>query len=159
VIERFATQAGDQFVFELRCEDDLPAVYADYDRTRTVLENLVSNAIKYSPEGGTIRVAARAEGQHLLVSVSDQGIGIAAEDQARIFERFYRVDNRLRRETQGVGLGLFLSRAIVEAQGGRIWVDSQPARGTRFSLTLPFAVRRLADGEVRTEDSEPRTKN
>lgn len=145
VIERFATQADDRFAFELRCEDDLPAVHADYDRTRTVIENLISNALKYSPEGGTIRLSARVEGQHLLVSVSDQGIGIAAEDQSRVFERFYRVDNRLRRETQGVGLGLFLSRAIVEAQGGRIWVESQPGRGSRFSLTLPLAVRRLED--------------
>jgi PAS domain S-box-containing protein len=151
VVERFAAQAGAAFSFELRIPDDLPAVYADYERTRAVLENLVSNAVKYSPEGGIIRVAARVDGQSAIVSVSDQGIGIAPEDQARLFRRFYRVDNRLRRETQGAGLGLFLARLIVEAQGGRIWVESQPGRGSRFSFTLPLATPRLED-----QEGEPR---
>jgi PAS domain S-box-containing protein len=145
VAERFAGQAGEQFSFELRFPDDLPAVYADYERTRTVLENLISNAIKYSPEGGTIRIAGRPNGDHAIVSVADQGIGIAPEEQEQIFQRFYRVDNRLRREAQGAGLGLFLSKAIVEAQGGRMWVDSQPGRGARFSFTLPLATPRLPD--------------
>src|SRR5262249_47596593 len=73
------------------------------------------------------------------------GIGIPPEEQDKLFQRFYRVDNRLRRETQGVGLGLFLSKAIVEAQGGRMWVESQPGRGARFSFTLPLATPRLPD--------------
>jgi PAS domain S-box-containing protein len=147
VVARFAAQAGEQFSFELRLPDDLPAVVADYERTRAVLENLVSNAVKYSPEGGLIRLSARADSGEAIVSVSDQGIGIPSEEQDRIFDRFYRVDNRLRRETQGSGLGLFLARAIVEAQGGRIWVESQPGRGSRFSFTLPLATPRLADDE------------
>ena len=145
VVERFAGQAGERFSFELRVPDDLPAVYADYERTRTVLENLISNAIKYSPEGGAIRITGRANGDHAIVSVADQGIGIAPEEQERIFQRFYRVDNRLQREAQGAGLGLFLSKSIVEAQGGRMWVDSQPGRGARFSFTLPLATPRLPD--------------
>ncbi len=143
VVERFAAQVGDAFSFELRLPDDLPPLYADYERSRTVLENLVSNAVKYSPDGGTIRIAARADGQHAIISVSDQGIGIPPIEQSKLFQRFYRVDNRLRRETQGAGLGLFLSKAIVEAQGGRIWVESQPGRGSRFSFTLPLATLRL----------------
>jgi PAS domain S-box-containing protein len=155
VVERFAAQAGESFSFELRLPDDLPAVYADHDRTRTVLENLISNAVKYSPEGGTIRIAARANGDHAIVSVSDQGIGIPPEEQDKLFQRFYRVDNRLRRETQGVGLGLFLSKAIVEAQGGRLWVESQPGRGSRFSFTLPLATPRLPD--FATADDRPPT--
>jgi signal transduction histidine kinase len=131
--------------------DDLPPIYADYERSRTVLENLISNAVKYSPDGGTIRIAARVDGQHAIVSVSDQGIGIPPTEQSKLFQRFYRVDNRLRRETQGAGLGLFLSKAIVEAQGGRIWVESQPGRGSRFSFTLPLATLRLPDLAV-TDD-------
>jgi PAS domain S-box-containing protein len=169
VVERFAGQAGNAFSFELRFPDEAPIVYADYERTRAVLENLISNAIKYSPEGGAIRIAGRPDGDHVIVSVADQGIGIAPEEQKQIFERFYRVDNRLRRETQGAGLGLFLSKAIVEAQGGRLWVDSQPGRGARFSFTLPLATPRLPDfATIETEatgvntaeeSEEPRTKN
>ncbi|HJZ50385.1 MAG TPA: ATP-binding protein [Roseiflexaceae bacterium] len=147
VVERFAGQAGEQFSFELRFPEDFPPVHADYERTREVLENLISNAVKYSPDGGVIRVIGRAAGDHAIVSVSDQGIGIATEEQVKLFRRFYRVDNRLRRETQGAGLGLFLSRAIVEAQGGRIWVESAPGRGARFSFTLPLATPQLVDLE------------
>jgi PAS domain S-box-containing protein len=154
VIERFATQAGAKFDFELRVPDDLPMVFADKARTRAVLENLVSNAVKYSPDGGVVRVTARTNEQHVVVSVTDQGIGIPKEEQSRLFERFYRVDNRLRRETQGAGLGLFLCKAIVEAQGGRIWVDSRPGHGSRFSFTLPLATMRLP-GDVAVVDQEP----
>jgi PAS domain S-box-containing protein len=157
VTERFAAQAGDGFQFELRFPDDMPTVYADYERTRAVLENLISNAVKYSPEGGIIRVAGRADGDRAIVSVSDQGIGIAPEERDKLFRRFYRVDNRLRRETQGAGLGLFLSKAIVEAQGGRIWVESQPGRGARFSFTLPLATPRLPDLTT-TDDRQPTTE-
>ena len=85
--------------------------------------------------------------------MSDQGIGIPPDEQRKLFRRFYRVDNRLSRETQGAGLGLFLARAIVEAQGGRIWVDSQPGRGSRFSFTLPLATPRLADLSNKGEGS------
>ena len=147
VSERIAAQAGARFAFELRFADEFPPVHADYERTRQVLENLVSNAVKYSPDGGTIRIAARVANDHAVVSVSDQGIGIPPDEQNKLFRRFYRVDNRLSRETQGAGLGLFLARAIVEAQGGRIWVESQPGRGARFSFTLPLATPRLADLE------------
>jgi PAS domain S-box-containing protein len=156
VVERFAGQAGEQFSFELRFPDDFPPVHADYERTREVLENLVSNAVKYSPDGGVIRIIGRAADDHAIISVNDQGIGIAPEEQAKLFRRFYRVDNRLRRETQGAGLGLFLARAIVEAQGGRIWVESAPGRGSRFSFTVPLATPRLVDlegDEVAEEES------
>ena len=154
VVRRFATQAGDRFTFEIRFPDDFPAIHADYERTRTVLENLISNAVKYSPEGGVIRITGRTDNSHAIMVVGDQGIGIAPEEQAKLFRRFYRVDNRLRRETQGAGLGLFLARAIVEAQGGRIWVESQPGRGSRFFFTLPLATPQLPDleQELRTED-------
>jgi PAS domain S-box-containing protein len=147
VTERFAAQTDDRFSFELRFPEDLPAVHADYERTRTVLENLISNAVKYSPDGGTIRITGRADGDDAIVSVSDQGIGIPPEERSKLFQRFYRIDNSLRRQTQGAGLGLFLSRAIVEAQGGQIWVESPAGRGSRFSFTLPLATPQLPDFE------------
>lgn len=143
VVRSFATQTDDRFVFELRFPDDLPPVHADYERVRMVLTNLVGNAVKYSPEGGTIRIGGRAEGDIAIIYVSDQGIGIAPEEQERIFERFYRVDNRLRRTTQGTGLGLYLARVIIKAHGGTISVSSQVGRGSRFVLTLPLARRQI----------------
>lgn len=153
IAERFATQAGETFTFELRFPDDFPPVHADYERIRTVLENLVSNAVKYSPDGGTVRITGRIESSHVVISVSDQGIGISPEEQARLFQRFYRSDNRLRRTTQGTGLGLFLSKAIVEAHGGRIWVESPAGRGSRFSFTIGLATPQLADIETEVWES------
>lgn len=145
VVRGLAGQADERWEFELRFPDDMPPVQADYERTRQVLLNLGSNALKYSPEGGTIRIGGWAEGDHAVCYVSDQGIGIPPEEQEAIFQRFYRVDNRLRRETQGSGLGLYLVRAIVEAHGGQIWVESQLGKGSRFVFTLPLGRRKLTD--------------
>ncbi|MEI7769463.1 MAG: ATP-binding protein [Chloroflexales bacterium] len=145
VVRGFAAQTEGRFEFELRFPDEMPPVHADYERLRQVLSNLVSNAVKYSPDGGTIRIGARAEGDIAIAYVSDHGIGIAPEEQEQIFQRFYRVDNRLRRETQGSGLGLYLARAVIEAHGGKIWVESQLGRGARFFFTLPLARRQLTD--------------
>jgi PAS domain S-box-containing protein len=147
VVQAFAAQAGERFTFELRFAEDFPPVAADHERVRMVLTNLVSNAIKYSPDGGTIRIGGRAERRYALAYVADQGIGIPPEEQERIFQRFYRVDNSLRREAQGAGLGLFLARAIIAAHGGRMWVESQVGRGSRFLFTLPLAQPRLGSGE------------
>lgn len=146
VVQGFAAQTAGRFEFELRFADELAPVHADYERIRMVLANLVSNAIKYSPEGGTIRMGARTDGDWMVAYVSDQGIGIPPEEHERVFERFYRVDNRLKREAQGVGLGLYLSRAIIDAHGGRIWVESQLGRGARFRFTLPLARRQIEGG-------------
>jgi PAS domain S-box-containing protein len=145
VVRGFAAQTAGRFEFELRIPDELPPVHADYERLRQVLSNLVSNAVKYSPDGGTIRIGARAEGDVAIAYVSDHGIGIAPEEHEQIFQRFYRVDNRLRREAQGSGLGLYLARAVIEAHGGKIWVESQLGRGARFLFTLPLGRRQLMD--------------
>ncbi len=143
VLQAFAAQTDERFEFELRFSEDLPPVRADYERVRMVLTNLVGNAVKYSPDGGTIRIGGHTEGDFVIAYVSDQGIGIPAEEQERIFERFYRIDNRLRRETQGTGLGLYLARAIITAHGGTISVKSQMGRGTRFLFTLPLSHRQI----------------
>jgi signal transduction histidine kinase len=145
VVRGFAATAGETHQFELRFPDDMPPVRADYERVRQALSNLVSNAVKYSPDGGTIRIGGWNEQDYAVCYVSDQGIGIPPEEQEAIFRRFYRVDNRLARETQGSGLGLFLTRAIVEAHGGRIWVESQVGKGSRFVFTLPLGRRKLVD--------------
>ncbi len=143
IVDAIQATAPDGFEFQLRFPQSFPPVYADAERIRMVLSNLLSNAVKYSPDGGLIRVGGWVEGDRAVVYVADQGVGIAPEDQPRIFERFYRVDNSLGRRTQGAGLGLYLSRAIIEAHGGELLVESQPGRGSRFVFTLEPARRSL----------------
>ncbi len=151
VAQAFAAQTDERFEFELRFPDDFPPVHADYERVRMILTNLVSNAVKYSPDGGLIRIGGKAEDEMAIVYVSDEGVGIPAEEQPRIFNRFYRIDNRLRRDTQGTGLGLYLTRALVEAHGGTLRVESKVGRGSRFLFTLPLARRQLTTHEPADE--------
>jgi signal transduction histidine kinase len=106
-------------------------------RLRQVLDNLISNALKYSPNGGEVVVQGALEGEGVAVSVRDQGVGIAPEDQAHLFERFFRVDDALSRRTPGTGLGLYLSQAFVKAHGGLIRVESAPGKGSTFTFWLP----------------------
>src|SRR5207302_380473 len=100
---------------------------------------LVENAVKYSPDGGTVRVALEVEDRMLRISVSDEGIGISAGEQRRIFEKFYRVDPNMERGIGGTGLGLYISRELVRRVGGRIQVDSSPGRGSTFVVEVPLA--------------------
>ena len=122
-----------------RCE--IPAnlsVQGDRDYLGQVLINLLDNAIKYTPEGGAIEVSAvEREGQQILLLVKDNGIGIPREDLSRIFERFYRVDKGRSQEMGGTGLGLSIVKHIVQANGGRVWAESQPGKGSTFYFTLP----------------------
>jgi PAS domain S-box-containing protein len=113
----------------------LPAVQADQVRVERILHNLVENAIKYSPDGGTITVFAQQRDNHLVVGVKDEGIGISAEDQARLFQPFERLGTTSR--VAGVGLGLNVCRQLVEAHSGSIWVESEPGKGATFFFTLP----------------------
>ncbi|HEX8968535.1 MAG TPA: ATP-binding protein [Chloroflexota bacterium] len=119
---------------------NFPVIRGDADQLRRALFNLMQNAIKYSPNGGEVLVAGEvAAPDRVLVRVMDRGIGIAPGDEERIFERFHRTDNRLSRATAGVGLGLYITRSIVEGHGGRIWAESQgPNRGSIFSMLLPI---------------------
>jgi PAS domain S-box-containing protein len=136
VVAKFRTQTS-HHLLTTDFPTDFPAVPGDQERLRQVLTNLLMNAIKYSPGGGTIRIGGRVRPDHVLVFVEDEGIGIAESDHERIFDRFARIDNALSRKTQGAGLGLYLVRAIVEAHNGRVWVESAPSRGSVFQFTLP----------------------
>ncbi|HZB96857.1 MAG TPA: ATP-binding protein [Herpetosiphonaceae bacterium] len=153
VVQGIAATAGDKFEFQLRFPNNFPRVLADESRIQMVLSNLLTNAVKYSPEGGVVRIGGWVEDSEVLVYVSDQGIGIAPEDRERIFDRFYRADNSLSRATQGAGLGLYLAKVIIEAHGGRIYAESQPGGGTRFVFTLPVDRPQLRDaGPVEAGD-------
>jgi PAS domain S-box-containing protein len=115
----------------------VPKVHGDAERTRQVLLNLIDNAIKYSPSGGQIDVRLAAVGDHLRFSVHDEGLGIPVGEQERIFDKFYRLDPDQRRGIGGTGLGLYICRELVRSMHGRIWVDSEPDKGTTFAFELP----------------------
>jgi two-component system phosphate regulon sensor histidine kinase PhoR len=116
----------------------VPDIAADRRRLAEVLQNLLDNAMQYTPAGGQIIVSASADGSEVTFTVSDTGIGIPRADQSRIFERFYRVDVARSREVGGTGLGLSISKHLVEVHGGRIWVDSEVGQGSRFHFTVPI---------------------
>ena len=117
-------------------EGEIPPVRGDEDRLGQVLVNLLHNAVKFSPEGGPVTVRVRRVDNDVVVSVADRGIGIPRAAQPRVFERFYKVD-RARVRGGGTGLGLSIARHVVEAHGGRIWVESEEGRGSTFSFAIP----------------------
>jgi signal transduction histidine kinase len=128
-------------VVETHIPDDLPKVVGDRDRIGQVLFNLLSNAIRYSRDGTTIRISARVSDQgsdEVEVGVTDEGIGIAAPDQERVFSKFVMLP-KPSWVAKGTGLGLFISKGIVESHGGRIWITSEPGRGSTFHFTLRTA--------------------
>ncbi|HEY8631400.1 MAG TPA: HAMP domain-containing sensor histidine kinase [Gaiellaceae bacterium] len=117
--------------------DAVALVHADKGRMFQVFDNLVSNAIKFTPEGGDVRVSVAGAGGMVRLEVVDTGIGIAADDQPRLFERFFRTSTVAEQQLPGTGLGLYIVRAIVEAHGGSITVRSELGEGTSFSVALP----------------------
>jgi two-component system NtrC family sensor kinase len=122
----------------IRVEEGLPPVYADEAKLRQVFFNLLSNSSRFTPEGGKIEIEAVRNGTSCQVSVVDNGIGIKKEDQARLFEPFCQLDNAPTKEGGGTGLGLAVVKQIVEKHGGRIWVESEYGKGSRFTFTLPL---------------------
>jgi two-component system phosphate regulon sensor histidine kinase PhoR len=119
--------------------ENTPAVRGDGAQLGEVLQNLLDNAVLYTPAGGKIEVKARSNGHDVTFTVSDTGIGVPESDLERIFERFYRVDAARSREAGGTGLGLAIARHIVDAHGGRIWVESAVGQGSRFHFSVPTA--------------------
>jgi signal transduction histidine kinase len=129
---------ADQDGVELVADCPAPLVLrADDDKVQQMLFNLLSNAIRFTPRGGRVTVQARQDGEHVLICVADTGVGIAKEDQERIFEEFQQVDGGGERRRPGTGLGLTLTRRLVELHGGRVWVESEVGAGSRFFIELP----------------------
>jgi signal transduction histidine kinase len=126
---------GHSFVLDLA--DDVPEVQADADKLRQVLDQLIENAVKYSPAGGTVRVEAKCRSGAVEISVADEGVGIPASRLDRVFEKFWTGGNPL----PGTGLGLFIAQGLVNAMGGKIWVNSKEGHGSRFTFELPVAGR------------------
>jgi two-component system, OmpR family, phosphate regulon sensor histidine kinase PhoR len=139
-VETARLKAGPkQLDVEAALPEGLPLARGDANRLQQVLQNLLDNAVQYTPSGGRIAVDAVPSNGHVVISVVDTGIGIPQAEQSRIFERFYRVDAARSREAGGTGLGLSISRHIVEAHGGRIWVESTVGEGSRFYFSVPIA--------------------
>ncbi len=137
----FADRQG--VILRVERQRSLPPVQGDEERIGQVFVNLLHNAVKFSPDGGDVIVSVRAEGGRVVTSVADHGVGIPRAAQARIFERFYKVDRaRVRGETGGTGLGLAIARHIIEQHGGTIWVESTEGVGSTFSFGLPIATER-----------------
>ena len=135
---------GNQFVVDVP-EEPL-AASADPEKLRQVIANLLDNAVKFSPRGGTVTVEARRAGHTVEVRVLDEGIGVPAAEREQIFRKFHRAEG-VARERGGTGLGLFIARGLVAAMGGRIWVDSAEGRGASFAFELPLAVEAVPNRE------------
>jgi PAS domain S-box-containing protein len=134
-----------------RVPPDFPVIEADADKVTQILDNLVGNAIKYSPDGGEVSVSAEDEGETVRIDVTDQGLGVPPEHREKIFERFQMVEDESRRAIKGTGIGLYLVRHLARAHGGDAWLDwSEVNKGSRFSVRLPKKppVERKADTQV-----------
>ena len=135
-VERLNVQAERAgLTVEIDCPPDLPLVLADATRLEQVIVNLLHNAIKFTPEGGSIHLRAKPQDDMVVFAVQDNGVGIAADDLPRIFERFYKADRA--RSSGGTGLGLAISRHLVEAHGGEIWAESVEGQGSTFFFSIP----------------------
>jgi PAS domain S-box-containing protein len=140
VIATFTPQAEKSSIkLELDCPQNIPPVYADPKRIEQILCNLMSNALKFTPEKGLILLSIQKDDEMVEVSVTDSGIGIPMEEQENVFSRFYQVGSSLNKTTQGTGLGLSISKELVEMLGGSISVESEPGKGSCFSFKLPIS--------------------
>ena len=137
VMERLSWAIGIDRV-RVEAPDDLPPVYADPDRLERILTNLLTNALKYSTPGTEVTLSLTLGDGEVVASISDSGPGIPPEDLPHLFRRFYRA-NGSRQDHEGLGLGLYITKRLIEAHGGRIWVESRVGRGSTFSFTLPVA--------------------
>jgi PAS domain S-box-containing protein len=137
--------------FILEVDPDVRAVIVDPGRLRQVVSNLLANAVKYSPNGGQVRIQARVDGSHATVSITDCGIGIPADAMPFLFSKFFRVHNGPHRQIGGTGLGLALVKQIVLAHKGRVWAESTDGQGSTFHFTLPMAEKPQPDSDVASD--------
>jgi signal transduction histidine kinase len=155
VLEAYRFQIEQQgFTLEVAVQEDLPEVSADKQALAQALLNLVNNAIKYSSDEKSLRLHVRREGDRLLVSVTDRGIGVPRAEHKKIFEKFYRAEDSLVHQTKGSGLGLPLVRHIMEAHGGWVEVESTPGKGSTFTLVLPLKSPATDASEARPESAK-----
>ena len=138
IIDRFEMSKSDKVQFERLFPETSFYVEIDTDKITQVIDNIISNAIKYSPDGGNIRFGFTGQEDMLKVMISDDGMGIPKENVGRIFDRFYRVDRARARSMGGTGLGLAIAREMIEAHGGKIWAESEEGQGTTIFFTLPY---------------------
>ncbi|WP_077298669.1 cell wall metabolism sensor histidine kinase WalK [Virgibacillus pantothenticus] len=138
IIDRFEMQIPKGIHLQRELPNGSYYVWMDKDKMTQVLDNIITNAIKYSPEGGTIKLKAEYRRHHLLISIQDQGMGIAYDKLEKIFERFYRADKARTRKLGGTGLGLAIAKELVEAHHGQIWATSKEGKGTVVYFTLPL---------------------
>jgi PAS domain S-box-containing protein len=148
VVEATRMHAPPSVALEVEASDSVPQVAADADKVRQVLVNLVENAIKYSPDGGRVEVGLAERDGFLRFQVRDEGLGVAPEDQERIFEKFYRADPQMTRGVGGTGLGLYICRELIDRMGGRIWAEPNGGKGSTFVFELPTA-EVMAHGQPR----------
>jgi signal transduction histidine kinase len=132
----FAVASNVEIVFNV--QDNLPKIFVDPLQIKLAVENLIDNAIRYTRGGGKVEINLEKKGDELHCQVKDSGVGIPEADKKYIFQKFFRAENILREQTRGSGLGLFITKAIIEKSGGRIWFESVESRGTIFHFILPF---------------------
>lgn len=147
IIDRFEMSKSQNVEFVRLLPDTSYFVDIDTDKLTQVIDNIISNALKYSPDGGNIRFGFTVHANMLKVMISDDGMGIPKENVSRIFDRFYRVDRARARSMGGTGLGLAIAREMIEAHGGKIWAESEEGMGTTIFFTLPFELNEAEDWE------------
>jgi signal transduction histidine kinase len=134
--------------------DNLGSIYIDRQMIREVYRNILTNAIKYSKTGAEVEISLIRDSQNIVSMVKDNGIGIPEKDKENIFNKFYRGSNALSAETEGTGLGLHLTKSIVEASNGKIWYESKEGRGTTFWFTIPVSGVTPKPGEDTIDESD-----
>lgn len=132
----------------LEISEDIPSISLDPKLIRNVYMNLLSNAIKYTPDGGTITISVSLDGDEVVSMIQDNGYGIAADEQKKVFTKFFRSTNIIQKVTEGTGLGLYLTKAIIDSSQGKIWFNSTEGQGTTFWFSLPLAGVQPKSGEV-----------
>jgi signal transduction histidine kinase len=137
--------------FQEEYDRNLPVVNTDPKLMRMVIENLASNAIKYTPEAGKVTLKLEDKNDHVLITVSDTGFGIPEHQQKKIFTKLFRADNAKIQDTEGTGLGLYIVKSIVDYSGGKIWFESKEGEGTTFSVSLPLTGMHKKKGSKQLE--------